>query len=276
MRKNQYGVDDAGVQYMSGYLSGVTKSVKTDQYVGSVVNYVHGRLAPRFDIHLDMLARMTPRAFHHVYEWPSAWGASDTIGNPRFRLWRQTLVGNGRSKTAGFYFVSSRRAVPVHPLLAEPGPSGKHVKIGFHIFHWKAAVMEYGMDVTIEPKLGEWLAFVPGKSNFKVFTTKAIETQGGTPSTRGSFTNAFVRWWSTEATDYFDRVLAPRLADDLVKEGALSRRVGATSTKTFTIGTASTATAYRQGEAKARAQMNKNEREYIMSSLERMSNLGRL
>lgn len=262
---------------MAGYVNGVTKEVSTGQYIGSVINYVHGQLAPRFDLYLDDLARRTPAKYHHVYEWPSTYGASDTIGVPQFRLWRQYLVGNGKNKTAGYRFVSSRRAVPVHPIAATPNQkTGKHVRIGFHIFYWKAAVMEYGMNVSISPTLGEWLALVPSNSNFLAFTKKTIEQPGGTAATRGSFTTAFVKWWAADASDYFDRRIAPRLASDLVDAGSLSERSGRTRLKEFTISTGSTASAYARGEAKARVEMNKNEREYILGSLERMGNLGRL
>lgn len=274
---NGYGVDDDGVQNMAGYLSGVTRTAETGQYIGSVITYVHGQLAPRFDIHLDMLARGTPGRFHHVYEWPSAYGASDTIGHPAFRLWRQTLRGNGKTKSASFRFIASRRAVPVHPLAATPNTkTGKHVKIGFHIFYWKAAVMEFGLNVSISPTLGQWLTLVPPKSNFLVFTQKTIEMQGGTTYTRGAFTKAFADWWENDAGRYFDRNIAPTLARDLVKKGALSRRTGVSKPKTFTITTGGRSAAYSAAEARAKKDMNKNEREYILGSLERMGNLGRL
>lgn len=274
---NGYGIDDDGAQGVAGYLHGMTKTVETGQYIGSVITYVHGILAPRFDRHMDMIAKGSGARFHHVYEWPSAYGAKDTLGNPAFRLWRQTLRGNGKTKSASFRFIASRRAVPVHPLAATPSErTGKHVKVGFHIFYWKAAVMEFGLNVSISPTLGDWLTLVPPKSNFLVFTKKTIEMQGGTPYTRGAFTKAFADWWENDADKYFNQNIGPSLARDLVKTGALSRRTGISKPKTFTITTGGRNGAYAAAEARARKDMKKNEREYILGSLERMGNIGRL
>lgn len=277
-RGGGYGIDDEGVQYMAGYIDGMTKTVETSQYIGSVITYVHGQLAPQFDRHIDRIAKGSPSRFHHVYEWPTTYGGHDTIGQPAARLWRQTLAGHGKSKTAGFKFVASKRAVPVHPLAATPNEkTGKHVRIGFHVFYWKAAVMEFGIDVSISPTLGQWLALVVGRNNgFLAFTQKTIEMQGGTAATRGSFTRAFYDWWNTDAVNIYDERIAPNLAKDLVAAGSLSQRTGRMRVKEFSIGTGSRSEAYQRAQAKAVADMNKNQREYILGSLERMSNLGRL
>lgn len=273
----QMSIDDLALQQVAGRMEGISNAIETDQYIGSVVSWVHAELAPRFDIYLDARARGNPKAFHHVYEWPSTYGSNDTIGRMDARLWSHYIVGNGRDKVAGFRFRASKRPVPVHPLAATPGPNGKHVKIGFHVFVWKAAVMEFGTPVQISPQLSNWLALVPAGSNYLAFTQKTINMRGGTRDTRGSFTKEFALWWATQAPAYFDTYLRERLQRDVVQNGPLSNIVSKSSTsKSFSINTGSREAAYRRAEKKARADMDKNERSYISAALERMNNIGRL
>lgn len=269
-----FNVNGEGLEAVAGYINGMTKEVQTDQYIGSVINFVHARLAPEFDRHMDRKAQANHSAFHHVYEWPSSFGSNDTIGQPQYRLWRQNIKGNGRQKTAGFYFIASKRAVPVNPVLAEPGPTGNHVRIGFHRFAWKAAVMEFGMQVSISPQLGEWLALVPSGSSKIAFTRKTITQQGGNDQTRGAFTREFVTWWAKDAGNYFDEYLAPRLSEDLIKEGSLSRISSKNTSKSLTISAGSEKAAYNKAMREATARMKKNESNYLSASLERMNNIG--
>jgi hypothetical protein len=214
-----------------------------------------------FDEWLDTVARANPNEFQHVYEWPSRWHRfHETVGQPEARLWRHTLTGRGRSKIASFQFLASKRPSPVDPILLEPGPSGKTVKEGVHIFVWKAPAMEYGMDITVTPKLSAYLAYVYGKKQqdekngwdfgrrgFREskmspgmgvqFSDGPVEFEAGGGVTNLQFTSAFVGWWRGVADQSFEHVIRPKLEGDLVNEALLSKAIrrGNTRSKTGSI-----------------------------------------
>jgi hypothetical protein len=68
---DDFGMDASGAFGAMGYIAGITGQVKTSAYLDSVVKYTHATLATFFDDWMDAMARMSPREFQHVYEWPT-------------------------------------------------------------------------------------------------------------------------------------------------------------------------------------------------------------
>lgn len=252
-----------GAYALAGYVSQVSKTVKTDQYINSVLAYTHARLARLFDMWMDNIARNAPHSFHHMYEWPHQFqDYRETVGNPANRLWSHTFTGHGRNKVASFRFRASVRPTPVDPILLEPGPSGRTVKTGVHVFVWKAMAMEYGIDIEVSPKMSRYLAYVygvklneekegrdagraghveSGDSGTGVqFSIGPVEFQAGTRGPDGTnfqFTSAFVHWWQTMAGSEFDGGIRQELESGLIDESLLTKAIrrGNRKNKEFSI-----------------------------------------
>lgn len=248
-QKPSWTMQALGAAALNGYIAGISKTVKTTLYIESALEYTHAVLSVMFDQWLDTVAEANPHEFQHVYEWPTKYQKfKETVGQPEARLWRHTLSGRGRNKVASFQFLASKRPTPVDPILLEPGPSGKTVKEGVHIFVWKAPAMEYGMDITVTPKLSAYLAYVYGKKQqddkqgwdfgrrgfreSKInpgtgvqFSDGPVEFEAGGGVTNLQFTSAFVGWWRAMADQTFEHGVRHRLENDLVDEALLNKAI---------------------------------------------------
>lgn len=237
-----FGMDASGAAALGGYIAGISKTVSTKAYVDSALDFVHAVLADLFDRWMDTVAEGAPKTYQHVYEWPSEWhNYRETVGNPAFRLWNHQLTGKGRDKIATFSFLPSKRPSPVDPILLEEGPGGS-VKEDVHIFHWKAPAMEYGWHITVTPKLSKYLAYVGRMSeqgyddgwhhaneqedgSMVNLSEGPVEFTAGGDVTNMAFTRAFILWWSTMASEEFDKHVVPRLQADVVNKEMLGRVV---------------------------------------------------
>lgn len=116
---------------------------------------------------VDSNARVDPESLHHVYEWGE-------IGSPSARLFdiEYTVSGLGLSLKSTF-----RQSMSIK--------SGSKVP-----FYSKAAMMEYGVGVTIAPKAADVLSFdVDGE---KVFTKNPVYIPNpGGDNVEGSFESTF-------------------------------------------------------------------------------------
>jgi hypothetical protein len=219
-------------------------------------------LAEFFDLWMDNEAKSRPREFQHVYEWPMEYqNYLETVGQPEDRLWRQTLTGRGRSKVASFTFRASKRPSPVNPILSAGG-----VKEGVHIFTWKAMAMEYGMPITVTPKLARYLAYVDDNGNSGGrdegysgsnggsvhFSKGPVHFRAGGGITFMKFTTAFVEWWGTMSQDHFHNDIAPVLAQGLLDQRAMGAaiRTGKNATKDMSITAAPAKNAQTFAEAR--------------------------
>ncbi len=248
-------INDA--QGATGYMAGFSQSLTTPYWIGPYINYVHSELAPQFDLHVDRVARKGTQSkagslLAHVYEWPSTFRAqAETVGMPPFRLWRHKLEGRGSQKTATFKFISSKRAVPVNPILLEPGKTGKSVRKGVHIFHWKAPAMEYGIEITVQPKQAQYLAFVNGKKGQGIdsdqrknkvndqgitFSKGPVSFTAGGGKHAGKFSAIFIDWWRTDAEKYYNKYVIPKVEKDLALNAETGIRKGLVKNKSFTMG----------------------------------------
>ena len=242
-----------------GFISGITKTVKTDAYIADVLTYTHSRMSQEVDEYIDNIARAAPNMLHHMYEWPTGWDDSggntkrggsprwsETVGAAPYRLWRHTLVGRGASKTAGYTFLPSNKPSPVNPKLVQAG-----VKENVHVFVWKAPTMEAGAHIEVGRKLAKTLAFIDKEGNVR-FAQNVDTGPAGGGATTGRFTATYLSWWSSQADAFFSREIAPELGRNINPEGVLGRaavRIGTrTRTKSFEIGVRQAAQAEKEAQ----------------------------
>jgi hypothetical protein len=236
---DDFTADTSGAFGAMGYIAGITGQVKTQAYLDSVVTFTHATLATFFDNWLDALARTSPREFQHVYEWPTHFRMYEqTVGNPGARLWRHTLKGGSGTREASFQFLPSKTFVPVDPLLLSPNPrTGRVVKERVHMFELKAAAMEYGISVSLRPKLAKYLAFPSGNVR-PMFTKGPVNFTAGGGVTKGKFTAAYIAWWSSQAQGHFEKDIAPTLSKDLIDQAGMNTAIslgGRATVKNFSI-----------------------------------------
>lgn len=206
-------MDSGEEAYLAGYVKGISTTVSTPHYVASALEFASDRLKNRFEIDFDQRALLSPKLFHHVYEWGDSWATRyNNVGNPGMRLWKLVDIDTGTSKAVGFSFLPSVRPTPLHPQEIKA-----KVQQGKHIFTWKAPVMEYGQTVTISPveALKGKLVFYWEKIGKVVATTRTITTTPD-PAVVGKFSAYFVDWWSTDAPRIFDREIRPELERNVV------------------------------------------------------------
>lgn len=148
------------VSYSYGFLDGVEiDQVLFNQRLGEYT-------AEALGLYIDAQARGNPESFHHVYEWQA-------VGNKNARLFEIKPSASKRIITFSGKFLKSKT------------PSSE----SGHVFNDKAFVMENGIEIVVEPRFSDTLAFeVDGEM---VFTTNSvfIENPGG-PEVEGSFGRA--------------------------------------------------------------------------------------
>lgn len=238
-----FGVGDDGVYAFAGFVAGIAMEVRTTQYQDAVVQITHATLTDMFDRWMDTVARAAPNEFSHVYEWGNSFGDLSTVGSPAFRLWKHVLVGAGKNRSATFVFTPSVVPTPVNPILTTPGNKGEAVKEGVHIFHMKAAAMEYGIDIEVSPKLAKMLAYTDDRAENSGgadggyhhskpdhdtpgavhFSEGPVTFKAGGGKFQGKFTSAFVGWWASQAEEAFNTAVKPRLEADLVPRDKMGK-----------------------------------------------------
>lgn len=191
----------------------MASEVSTSAHIDAVMDFAQNELKSRFAMDVDQMAKLNKDRYHHVYEWGDTWETrKDNAGIPAMRLWRLTPTGNGANRKMSFFFKPSLRPSPIHPEEEKRG-----VEADKHIFTWKAPVMEYGMQIRIEPveALKDMLVFYWEKIDKVVATKKTIVTRPD-PNVRGVFTGHFVMWWSEKAPVIFENEIRPRFEQDIV------------------------------------------------------------
>jgi hypothetical protein len=131
------------VDYSDGFLKGI--DMKTIEFNNEVANFTSAALGK----YIDAQARMNPLKLHHVYEWGKS-------GNQASRLFEFDTMVSGRTIHFTGKFLPSKS---VSNTSNEP-------------FVDKANIMENSIQVVIEPKNSDVLAFE--NNGETVFTTNAI------------------------------------------------------------------------------------------------------
>lgn len=218
-------IDTAGFSYVNGVIAGVSEGTERKSFISATLKYVHADLNTQFETFMDTLAMSRPENLTHVYEWGQ-------LGMPAGRLWESVLRGRGADRTATVVWKASTKAVPVRPELLEPGPTGKTVKEGVHIFYWKAPVMEAGIQITVNPQTDGSGSLAYFHNGALRITKKPSTFTAGGGKTTGQFTMAYYTFWNSMAQNIYSTQIAPRLQNSLANRarGAIkSRRITALS-----------------------------------------------
>ena len=237
--------DDMG--YALGIIKGTATAVKTNRYLGDVIEFVHGQLSTDFDQWMDAQYMVAHKRYHHVYDW----GAQNQSDLTDLRLWGHKLIGNGGQRNATWFWKASknpvpdpieRHANPDDPLSLVPIEELEKLSKRTYYFYWKAPVMEYNLPVNIEPKYATMLFIPTGDPNNPfVFSTGTRATNVGGGETTGAFTSAWVAYWGGPAQSTFSEKLEPILSNDITSVQAgirtgkrvRSGTVGLTTTTSF-------------------------------------------
>jgi hypothetical protein len=208
-------INTTGLSYMNGIIDGMSQGVSKKSFISSAVDLAHDVLNVNFEQWMDLAAMNDPQSLMHVYEWGQ-------LGTPAGRLWESKLIGDAtKTKRSVVVWKPSTVPTPVRPELLEPGPTGKTVKEGVHVFVWKAPVMESGMSITVSPQSSGSgsLAYINKNGELKITKQPSHFIAGGGKTT-GQFLKHYTAWWNTMAQGVFNEEVAPKLQANMTA-GAL-------------------------------------------------------
>ena len=158
------------VNYTQGFINGI--EANEVMMIVAVAEYTEQALG----LYIDSMARMSPKNFHHVYEWGQ-------VGDQGGRLFEMNYIVSGSLIRFDGKFLPSKTTAPN---ATTP-------------FVNKAEVMESGISITIEPRNSNFLVF-EGEDGDTVFTQgPVVINEPGGPGVAGSFTAAV----ETFFTQYF-------------------------------------------------------------------------
>lgn len=133
-----------------------------------------------FDQYLDMKARQTPAAYHHVYEF-------DRTGQKDSRLFKANISGTIDGAVLSYNFIPAKNAN----------------RQGYE-FSNKAEVMEKGDPLVITPKRGKYLKYQLEDGRFVTTEKSFVESPGGT-AVRNSFESTFTRFMNTQGVQVLEK-----------------------------------------------------------------------
>lgn len=278
-KKSNLQVDTSEVVALTSALQSVESYMTTNRHLNVVTKAAFEVMAQQFNFQTHLIAGMSVGEFHHVYEW-------EHVGVPGFQLWKNELSGRGGQRRVSWSWRASKTTVPTKTNVYG-GPRFKETK-GFdpdklqriHVFVWKAPIMEYGVRVTVKPKLSNVLVFpnpdLKGGGRFGhgprpiTFSPHPVRTVPG-EQVQGNFTAWFTSWWGGgSAQNIADSIFADR-RDDAFKKIFNARMdsspVFRSRKKGFRI--TPDAEAARQGKNIARAIAGDMEHNYIAMAAKR-------
>ncbi|QOI67434.1 hypothetical protein SEA_BEUFFERT_32 [Streptomyces phage Beuffert] len=258
-----FNVDTSEGAALSGFLKELSLKIGTPRHIGPVLKYTHALMSQEFTDYMAVVAAAQTSRFHHVYEWGQ-------VGDPTAKLWDDKLIGGGNNRTATFTWRASKQLVLVSQEAQDVGVKQ------IHVFAWKAPVMEYGKNITIEPKRGEYLSLFTGptkqggKWKLRVFKGPVTVTNPGGKMTKGSFTREYVSWWGgTGAQGVFESKVKKVLEEDLGRMPieSVTKQFRRANTKTFKMSTIGEAeAAEKAGRAAAQKYLNGRSNNYIQAA----------
>jgi len=233
---------DNGIAFAQGII-GLQQTMNTNKHLNASVKAAFSLLANRFELETASLAASDKENYHHMYE-------PGHTGNPKLQLFNTVLRGRGGNRVATWTWRASR--VLVDPRLDGAGQErfGPSQPKGFdpeklnkvHVFVWRAPIMEYGIPVTVRPKLMQAgagvLVFPRGSSGRGTFSKRPQRLVPGA-QVQGNFSAWFAGWWSGgPAQEYlnkgFDKRRDSAFKNQFRAEMA-SAKITAPGTKTMSI-----------------------------------------
>jgi len=193
---------------ISGALAGLQPNLISSRHQQQASRAAFELLSEGFNLATAAAATAAPANFEHVYE-------PGSIGIPQQALWQNVMIGRSNlSRAISWEWRASKQLVdPKYDSMgnlrfpdtsSNPGfDADKLHKV--HIFVWKAPIMEYGLEVTVRPKLSENLVFPnPGLRTGRDTDSRAPRPVIFSPHSysfvpgekvQGSFTAWFLNWW---------------------------------------------------------------------------------
>ena len=192
------------IEYSIGFLDGTQKGkTKFLQQLGK--STIDG-----LKRYIDIQAKMSPGALHHVYEWHK-------VGSPDARLY--TISMSVKGDAVAFFSNFSQ---------------SKSLKEGSNVpFYNKAKIMEEGVSVVIKPRNAKVLAFTENGED--VFTANPVvvnnpggdQVQGAYQRTFDSFFQNYFSQSFLRASGLFEYLSNPKAFKTNLKQGSFGgRRVG--------------------------------------------------
>lgn len=184
------------IKYSTGFLDGV--SLGKNKFLENVGRETIEMLKD----YIDVAARMSPGALHHIYEW-------NQVGSPSARLFdiNYTVSGVGLSFSSTF-------------------SQSRSVKAGSNTpFYNKASIMEKGIPVTISPKKSGVLVFndngetIFTKSPVTVKNPGGAEVEGSYERTLESFFNNYFSQSFLKASGIMDYLQNPQVYKQNLSRG---------------------------------------------------------
>lgn len=160
----------AYVYYESQVIANLTSN---KQFQSKFKKMVYDQIADDFSQYLDAKARISPKAYHHIYEWKK-------VGSSNSRLFKMKRIDSSDlSFKVGYEFLPSKSFV---------SGKSKHK----HVFVNKAEVMEAGKPLQISPRYADRLVF--DINGYTVYMPKGksvfIKNPGGV-AVKNSFESAY-------------------------------------------------------------------------------------
>jgi hypothetical protein len=136
-----------------------------------------------FSAFADRVSTERSRELHHVYDW-------GLLGVPSGRLFRLIMTGRGNERILSYDFKASSQPVPKGMSTSTDVPDTRG---RFHIFYWKAPILEQGTaQFTIYPAPDKGiLVWMDPKTRKMMFSKKPVRT-----NTLGETNNKFSELWS--------------------------------------------------------------------------------
>lgn len=239
----QFELDTTPITDANGVIKGTLNAIESRYYINAFINYGLDVLTKEFSKDFDIVARGNPNKYHHVFEWETL---KTGMPIPLYRLRKQ---GQGRARELSFYFVQSRRYVPLPPAQGQFDPSKIRKR---HVFRWKAMVMEMGSPVHIVAKDAQRL-IIPNdtKKGYTMAQSSTVRNPGG-QATTGAFTGFWTLWFSGPAEQIVSKKIGPKaeraIKQEVEKGLRTVRSSSGTGSRTYSINAASGQRAMKEQE----------------------------
>lgn len=166
----------AAVFYKTNVLAKLTSNIAFQR---SFNNVIFNQIQKDFGEYIDAKSAISPKSFHHVYEW----GQTGIDSARLFKLNKVSELGLGF--TLNYELLDSKSFVPAN------GSKNRHV------FIKKAEIMEQGKTVVITPRFSERLVFdVNGYTVFMPKGKSVTVTKPGGVATKNSFLFAYKHFFT--------------------------------------------------------------------------------
>lgn len=199
-------VEVGDIQTIADVLMSMSGRLEDKRTLNRIVFAVAAEGREQFGMHMDMVSRSAKERFNHLYEW-------DALGNKTGRLYRTILTRPaGGSMEARPEFLPSTKPLPERPLVGSRIPVQitqddgtvvtRHMKVWArqheHFFTQKAATMENGMTVEIEPVNASRLFWVDPENKVG-FMRPSLTINYSDRPTAGAFAEMWNMFWETMA-----------------------------------------------------------------------------